>query len=88
MHKHWSVDEAKFKKNHPEKYKIWRLTYNINGGLERGEKLNRKEVKKYWSQIKNEIDPYRKRLIEYLLWGKLYSLPNNISYWTWPPKTS
>jgi len=87
MKTHWSVDEERMKKENPEKYRLWRLVFLINEGHD-GEKLNREEVKKAWPKIKDEIDPYKARLFEYLLWGKLYSLPTNISFWTWPPKTS
>lgn len=79
MNKHWSVDEEKFKKEHPQKYRLWKLAFKINYGLD-GEKLDRAEVKKAWPKIKNEIDPYKRRLIEYLLWGKVYSLPPNIEF--------
>lgn len=82
MLKHWSTDEEKFKKEHPEKYRLWKLAFKINYGLD-GEKLDREEVKHAWPKIKDEIDPYKRRLIEFLLWGKRYSLPNNISFWTW-----
>ena len=84
MRKHWSVDEEKFKKEHPEKYKLWRLAFNINGGLEKGEKLDKEEVKKAWSKIKDKIEPYKKRLIEYLIWGKIYSLPQSLYYCNCP----
>jgi hypothetical protein len=42
----WSVDEEKFKKKYPKQYKIWRIAQLINYGLD-GEKLDKKEVKKY-----------------------------------------
>ena len=77
----WNVDEEKFKKENPEKYRLWRLTQLINYGLDEGEKLDREEVKKAWPSIKEDIDPYKARLIEFLLWGKLYSLPNNLNFW-------
>ncbi|OGK08597.1 hypothetical protein A2767_00690 [Candidatus Roizmanbacteria bacterium RIFCSPHIGHO2_01_FULL_35_10] len=86
MLKHWSVDEEAFKKNYPEKYRLWRLAFNINGGLEKGEKLDKEEVKKAWPKIKDEIDPYYRRLIEYLIWGKRYSLPPNLTLWDLPAK--
>jgi hypothetical protein len=47
----WSVDEKKFKKEDPEAYKIWQLQQMINYGLA-GEKLDEKEVRKYWKKIK------------------------------------
>jgi hypothetical protein len=76
----WSVDEKKFRKENPQEYRRWRLVQLINYGLD-GEKLDRKEVKAAWPKIKERLDPYAKRLIEYLLWGKLYSLPNNLTFW-------
>lgn len=83
----WSTDEEKLKKEHPEKYKLWRITQLINYGLD-GEKLDREEVKKAWPKIKNQLDPYKARAIEFLLWGKVYSLPNNLTFWNWFPKTN
>ena len=76
----WSTDEKRFKKENPKEYKLWRLTQLINYGLD-GEKLDREEVKKAWPKIKDRLDPYAKRAIEFLLWGKLYSLPNNLTFW-------
>ncbi|MEK7617316.1 MAG: hypothetical protein AAB414_04645 [Patescibacteria group bacterium] len=84
MH-NWSVDEKSFKKRNPKKYKLWRLTQLINYGLD-GEKLSRKEVKAAWSKIKDQLDPYKARAIEFLLWGKVYSLPNNLTFWNYFPK--
>ena len=81
----WSVDEKKFKKENPEEYRLWRLTQLINYGLD-GEKLDKKEVKKAWPKIKDNLDPYIQRAMEYLLWGKLYSLPNNLTFWNWRQK--
>lgn len=78
----WNTDEEKFKIKHPKEYKLWRLTQLINYGLD-GEKLDKKEVIVAWPKIKNRLDPYKKRAMEYLIWGKLYSLPNNLSFWNW-----
>lgn len=77
----WFVDEKKFKKENPKEYKLWRLIQLINYGLD-GEKLDREEVKRAWPRIKNELDPYKRRVLEYLLWGKQYSLPNNLNFWS------
>ena len=77
----WNVDEARFKREDPEGYRLWRLTQLINYGLD-GEKLDREEVKAAWPKIANQLDPYKKRLLEYLLWGKLYSLPFNANFWS------
>lgn len=81
----WSVDEKKFKKADPEGYRLWRLIQLINYGLD-GEKLDEEEVKKAWLKIKDQLDPYKARAIEYLIWGKLYSLPPNLTFWNWPVK--
>ncbi|OGG19408.1 hypothetical protein A2721_02680 [Candidatus Gottesmanbacteria bacterium RIFCSPHIGHO2_01_FULL_47_48] len=82
----WSTDEKAFKKKDPKGYKLWRLTQLINFGLD-GEKLSEKEVRKAWPKIKDRLDPYKGRLLEFLIWGKQYSLPNNISFWNWPLPT-
>lgn len=66
----WSVDEKKFKKNHPKEYRLWRITQMINYGLEEGEKLDREEVKKAWPKIKDDLDPNKALYIKYLLWGQ------------------
>lgn len=76
----WSTDEKQFKKKDLEGYKLWRLVQLINYGLD-GEKLDEKELKKVWPKIKERLDPYKKRVLEYFLWGKLYSLPNNLTFW-------
>ena len=76
----WSIDEQKFKKNNPHEYRLWRLTQLINYGLD-GEKLDKKEIMSAWPSIKDRLDPYKARLIEYLLWDKQYSLPTNLTFW-------
>lgn len=79
----WSTDEKKFKKENPKEYKLWRLAQLINYGLD-GEKLSLSEVKKSWGRIQDNLDPYKKRALEYLIWDKQYSLPNNLSFWNLP----
>ncbi len=79
----WSVDEKTFKKKYPKQYRLWRLVQLINYGLDEGEKLDRQEVIKAWPKIKDDLDPYKARAIEYLLWGKQYSLPANLNFWNW-----
>lgn len=79
----WSTDEKTFKKKSPEQYRLWRLIQLINYGLDEGEKLDREEVKRAWPEIKDQLDPYKARAIEYLLWGKQYSLPANLTFWNW-----
>jgi len=65
----WSVDEKRFKKEDPKAYKIWRIEQMINYGLA-GEKLDEKEVKKYWKKIKDRLDPQYRKYLEVLLWKK------------------
>jgi hypothetical protein len=82
----WSVDEEKFKKRYPKKYKIWRIAQLINYGLD-GEKLDKKEVKKYWREIKPQLDPNKALYIKYLLWGKKPSSNQFIlNFWKKPIK--
>jgi len=76
----WSVDEEKFKKEDPEGYKLWRLVQLINYGLD-GEKLAKEEVKKVWPRIKNQLDAEERRLFEFLLWDKIFSLPPKRFFW-------
>lgn len=83
----WSTDEEKFKKENPEGYKIWRLVQLINYGIKE-EKLDEDEIRKNWNKIKDRLDPYKKRTLEYLIWGKLYSLPNNLNFWNLPKATT
>ena len=61
----WSIDEKRFRKEHPEKYKIWRLEQLINFGLG-DEKLDLKELKKYWNVL--DIDKTARKYLEFLLW--------------------
>lgn len=72
--KNWSVDIKQLKK-HPEAYKVWRLEQLINYGLD-GEKLDAKEVKKYWNKL--YLDQPAKKYLEFLLWPKKqqYSITN------------
>ncbi len=65
----WSVDERKFKREHPEEYRLWRLTQLINYGLD-GKKLDEEEVKRAWPKIKERLDPHKVAYLDYLLWNK------------------
>ena len=65
----WSVDEEKFKKENPKKYKLWRITQLINYGLD-DEKLDKNETKKAWPKIKDQLDPDLRSYLEFLLWPK------------------
>ena len=78
----WGVDEARFKKENPKEYRLWRLVQLINYGLD-GEKLNREEVRAVWPEIKNRLDPNTKVFLEYLLWKKRpYSRNIKKNFWS------
>jgi hypothetical protein len=77
--KNWNTDVSKF--NNPEDRKIWELIQKIEYGLD-GQPLSKKEVLQYWDAIKTKIAPENKRLLEFFLWGKQYSLPTNNYFWT------
>jgi hypothetical protein len=81
----WSVDATKFEKYHPLEYRNWQLVQMINYGLS-GEKMDAQELKQAWPKIKDQLDPYKRRALEYLIWGKLYSLPTNMTFWNSFPK--
>lgn len=64
--RNWSVDEQYLKK-HPQQYRAWRLVQLLSYGLDE-EKLNKKEVIKFWPQIEKQLDPSRAEFIKFLLW--------------------
>ena len=66
----WSVDE-KYLRKFPKRYELWRLEQLLNYGLD-GEKIERKKVKANWQFLKNRLDPYRRKLVEFLLWPKQF----------------
>ena len=76
----WSVDEEAFKIRDPEAYRLWRITQLINYGLD-GEKLDEAEVREAWPKIVDRLDPYKARYLEFALWGRQFSLPNNLTFW-------
>ena len=77
----WSVDEKKFKKDNPKKYRLWRLEQLVNYGLG-GEKLSLKAVKKNWQVLAKRIDPRTKTYFEFLLWGKRpSSRQSSVNFW-------
>ena len=76
--KNWNTDTTKFKTKLSKK--IWELSQKINYGLG-GVALNLSEVKDNWVLLKKELDPDRARMIEYLVWGKIYSLQNKNKFW-------
>ncbi len=77
----WShIDEEAMKKQDPEKYKKWRIVQMLNFDMQ-GERLDREEVKRYWQEIKEELVPEVRQLIEYILWNKQYLPPLSGSFW-------
>lgn len=48
----------------------WKLERMINYGLEKGEKLPRKELIKYWNDLK--IDAEKKAFLKLILWPKKF----------------
>ncbi len=83
----WNTDEEKLKKEHPREYRLWRITQLINYGLD-GEKLDKEEVKKVWTDIKDRISPDRQKVIEFYLWGKKWRPEPGLAFdrsnfWSW-----
>ena len=66
---------------------LWRIVQLINYGLE-GETLDSKELKRVWSKIKARLNPDRRKVLEFFLWGTKWKkepglLPNRSNYWIW-----
>ncbi len=64
----WDYDIEDLKKSKSPRAKILLLERQINYGVFGDEKIKLSEVKKYWDKI--NIEPKRRRLFEYLIWGK------------------
>jgi hypothetical protein len=65
--RNWSTNTQLLKKD-LEQYAIWQLEQQLNFGLEEGEKINRKQLKKYLPIL--NIDQDTRNLMEFLLYGK------------------
>lgn len=63
----WSTDTKKIKSK--EAKIIWELEQTINFGLG-GSRLNKASLKKYWNKL--NLDPDRKKFLEFILWNKKY----------------
>jgi hypothetical protein len=88
----WNTDEEKFKEQFPREYRSWRLVQLINYGLE-DEKLDQEEVKLAWPEIKDRLNPDRRKTLEFLLWNQKWRpeqglLPNRSNYWIWRSKNN
>jgi len=66
--KNWSVDENYLKK-FPKKYKLWKLEQQLSYGLDKGEKINRRELIKDWPQVSPRLDLKRREFVKFILWG-------------------
>ena len=66
--RNWSVDE-KYLKKYPRKYKLWKLEQLISYGLDKGEKLDKKDIIKNWEYLRTRLDPKRAEFIKFLIWG-------------------
>lgn len=66
----WDYDINELKKTEQGRIKILERLINY-GPTEKGEKINLKLVKKYWSKLDLYNEP--RRLLELLIWGKYQS---------------
>lgn len=64
----WDYDLEEIKKAKSERAKIFLLERQINYGAFGSEKVKLSQVKKYWEKL--NLEPKRRRLFEFLLWGK------------------
>lgn len=83
----WNTDELKFKKRSPEEYEIWRIVQKINYGLE-GEKIDKKQILKYWNIISSKLDIENKKTLEFFLWNKKWEEEPGLqkdrkNFWKW-----
>jgi hypothetical protein len=76
----WNTNISNWNKK-SDSYQAWRLEQMINYGLD-GKKIDETKLRKYWPKIKSNLDPYRARMIEYMIWEKVYSLPTNLNFWS------
>jgi hypothetical protein len=60
------VDTKRLKKD-PEKFIVWKLEQSINYGLG-DEKLNLKEIKKYFNKL--NIDSDKRKYLNFVIYGK------------------
>lgn len=77
--RNWNTDITKFKS--PKEKRLWELSQLVNYGLD-GEKLDEVELKKCWDELKPRLDPDRARMLEFLLWKKVYSPKTSENFWT------
>src|SRR5260221_83779 len=68
----WSTDTSKFKSKTDEK--VWGIIQLLDYGVQ-DEKISKKDIIRFWPRIKDHIAPDVKRLLEYVIWNKVSSLP-------------
>ena len=64
----WDYDVKKLKKSKWGRLLILERQINYGVDWKHGEKIKLSEVKKNWDKL--NIDPLKKRLFEFLIWGK------------------
>ena len=64
----WDYDINEVKKSKSERAKIFLLERQINYGVDNGEQIKLAKVKQYWDKL--DLFPRKRRLFEYLIWGK------------------
>ena len=66
--KNWSVNEN-YLKRFPKKYKLWKLEQQLSYGLDKDEKISRRELLRSWPPVSGRLNPKRREFIKFLLWG-------------------
>lgn len=68
----WDYDEKELEKTEEGRIKILERMINYGPG---GKKIKLAAVKKYWHKL--DLYPEQRRLLEFLIWGKISHLPKN-----------
>lgn len=66
----WAVDIKKLKSD-KKQYAIWKLEQMVNFGLQEKEKINKRDLKKFWLQL--NLDVNKKKYLSWLLWPQKQS---------------
>ncbi len=64
----WDYDIKKLRKSSSGRRMILERLINYGVYPSSKEKISIKQVKKYWNEL--EIDPDRRRFLEFIIWGK------------------
>lgn len=68
----WDYDRKELEKTEQGRIKILERMINYGPG---DEKIKLADVKKYWDKL--DLYPEQRRLMEFLIWGKVNPLPRN-----------